>query len=291
MRHTQYISDKQKFYKLVYLLVFIFFLFLLVKSLSQSVLFAGKDRINLFVYDDHARYYSLSQTGSVDYMVEFNPDTEVIVPGGYNYYRFGALGWLVNQEKKPDIIKKTSSSATATFTDMYFYPGGSKIYYSANKSKGPDAPAFYKLLFYKSNANFFDRLYLVSQFLLDDHQSFNVLKNTSSQADFVKKYQGHFYQKTYRNDNKIVQIIYTNSYNNAANISNILEGNGIRVGDLTVREKESDRKCIVNEEGVAFSKTSKDIAGFFDCDLQHGKTGTFDIIIELNKAEHEWDIN
>lgn len=291
MGHTSIISDKHKFYKLVYLVFSLFFLFLLFKSLSQSLIFEKKDRINLVVYDDHARYYSLSQTGSVDYMAEFDPGQEVKVPGGYKKYRFGALGWLANQEKNPEIMKKAVSSATATFTDLYFYPGGSKIYYSNNKPQGPDVPAFYKLLLYKSNANFVDRLYIVSQFIFGSHQSFNQLNNNADQADFVKRYQGHFYQKTYRNDNSIVQIIYTDRYNNAVNISNILEGNGIRVGDLTQQDVRSSKKCVVRVEGKHVTETAKDIAKFFKCSVEDGKTGTFDIILELNKTEEEWDIN
>jgi len=285
------LSEKKSFYRVVYILVILFVLFLIIKTFSSSLFVKTKDRVNLLIYDREPQYYSFSQLGAVDYTVYFNPDDKIQVPGGYGAYRFGALGWLVKDQRQPTIFKKAFSTATSSMVDFYFYKGDGEIYYGGQTSKkAVSTPNFYKLLFYRSNANFFDRLYLWLKVVAGGRNSISMLPYKDSDS-FLKSFQGYLYQKTYRTENKNVKVIYSNSYNSAYNIVNILAGNGINVGDISEQKGHSSEACEVVEDGVKFSQTSRDISSFLGCKLRKSDAGVFDIIVVLGRKEAEWEVN
>lgn len=275
--------------------------FLLI-NLRDSAFFQKKDRLNIVTGDEKFFYYSLGLNDRVNYFISFYPDLEVTVPGGYGNYRLGALLKLASLEKNPDIIKKTYSLATSSMVDFYFYPtkvtDKVKVLFG-DKSADYSPPDFRLIFFGVSNAKFFDRLYIYLNLIGKSEGQFRVIENLNTvlrgnrkalaSGDFFEATQGIFYIKTYRNEQRSVQIVYTAGYKTAQQIGHILEGEGIRIADLS-QDQNLNKGCEVVEEGTANSETAKSIGRFFGCRLTFGKTGAYDIIFKLGEAEKEWEV-
>ena len=254
--------NKMHVFWISFVLLMIYFLY---SNLRSSAFFQKKDRINLVLSQDKFAYYSLGLTDEVNYFIPFIPDSKVIVPGGYGYYRLGALAKLASLEKDPDLFKKTYSMATSSLVDYYFYPSvsssGMEIIFG-KESSNFYLPGFYMLFFGKSNAHFFDRIYLYLHFLGKTNSQFKTVNVFTSRDqgnrtaffpnDFFESTQGIFYKRSYRSEQRNVQIVYTASYNTAQQLGQILEGEGIRVVDLTGSE-DKVKKCEIFENRKHFS--------------------------------------
>ena len=288
--------------KLFYFLIVVFIFYILFFKLRSSAFFQKKDRINLVINQDQIAVYSLGLEDRVNYFIPFYPDLNVIIPGGYGYYRLGALAKLVSLEKNPDLLRKTYSLMTPGFVDFYFYSSipSDKIEILFGKEKRDFfLPRFYLIFFAKSNARFFDRLFLYLQFLGKTKGQFKIIadiptkiegsRRVFSSNSFFEAYQGIFYKKTYRSEQRSVQIVYTKSYKTAQFLTQILEGEGIRVVDLSQTETK-EKNCSVYEDNEKFSETAKSISQFFGCRLSLGKTGAYDIILKLGGIEEEWEV-
>ena len=108
---------------------------------------------------------------------------------------------------------------------------------------------------------------------------------------FYKKFQGSFFQKTYRNYDINVQIIYTKSYKTALLLSQMIEGEGIRVVDLSSQDKFIKGCLLITNKEISTTKTYLRLADFFKCRLKIGETTVSDIILVLGDLEKEWAIN
>jgi hypothetical protein len=294
-------SSKRTTYVYIFLVVSILFYltFITMREFSRSLFVANKERLNLVFYGNESTFYSLSSKDPLDYAISFYPDLKVQIPGGYDFYRIGALGKLVSLENKPEIFRKTFSYATTTFIDIYFYSPKPDIYYGKNKVDEVKLPTVQTILFSPSNANVFDRLYLVSLFSNKRAQQIKTLGNAFEEVkendifyitdDFLKKYQGFFYRSVYREEKRNVQILYYGKYRAADAISKIMEGDGIRVSDISETDKQI-KQCVVKENVTSFSQTARDISTFFGCKLERGETDVYDIQVELGEKEDEWEM-
>ncbi len=281
------------------LLVFIVFLlfYVIYRNIASSVVLTKKDRLNIVFYSAKTVYYSLG-INDVSYVIPFPADMEITVPGGYGNYRVGAIGKLVSLEKKPDIFRKAFSAATGSFVNLYFYPRQTKIYYSNQNSKAT-MPGWSDIFLTNTNANFIDRLLIFWQIIhidANDHQEITDLPSVSEgqetvfdQDTFYKKYQGFFYKKTYRNLKDNVQILYTKSYQVALLLSKIIEGEGIRVVDISQSQISNlkSQNCVITYSKNALM-VANDLQKFFGCEKKEGNPDVSDIIITLGNLENEW---
>lgn len=282
-------SKKKKFTFHIALLIFAFyFLILIYRNITGSVFLNNKERINVVFYGDTPKFYSLSSV-DVNYLIKFPSEVEILVPGGYGKYRVGALGKLASLENKPEIMKKAFSSTTGTLVDLYFYPKDTEIYYNGLDEK--NFPKYSEVLFSGSNANTLDRLFLFFKFFDrndSDYKTITFKKNNFDAVQFRKDIQGNFYKKIYRRLGTNVQIIYQESYSTAMLFSNLLEGEGIRVVDLSKEKINNPKKCrvIMKKPDVV----SNAIGEFFGCERQVGETAISDIIFILGNLENEWAV-
>ncbi len=284
-------------------IIFVFFLiclfYYLFKSVTGSVFLKGRDKINVVFYGKDTRFYSLDQK-NISYLLFFPSSIKVVVPGGYGEYKVGAIDKLANLEKKPMIIGKTFSAATSTLVDLYFYPKKTSVYHQDNLNSN-EAPTFKEIFLTNSNANLVDRFFLLYFFRTNDKKVYQIidLKPFESEDNkalfdyngFYKKFQGSFFQKTYRNNDINVQIIYTKNYKTALLLSQMIEGEGIRVVDLSVQEKFTSGCLLVTSKKISITKTYRRLADFFKCRLKIGETTVSDIILQLGNLEKEWAIN
>lgn len=286
-------------YALIFVFIVVYLLYKVVNSFSQSLFITARDRINIIIYSAESTFYSLDKKDTRHYVMHFAPDLKMQVPGGYGNYRVGSLGKLVYLEKKPDLFSKTFSIATTGFVNYYFYPGTEEVFYGNEAPNTKKKAKISELLFSKSNASIFDRLYLILFFLRKNSEDFhtieyservNAIQNDVYFQDdsFVKESIGLLYQKLYRDEQKSIQILYNQNYNVAARIGNLLEGNGIRVNDLSLDINRA-KTCKVVESQPDHSKTAEDVANFFNCSLQKGSTDVYDIVFALGEIEGTWE--
>ena len=281
----------------------VIFLYLLFKSVSSSVFLKNKDRVNVIFYGPNTTYYSLG-FGDVSYFFSIPTNLEVEILGGYGYYRVGSLGKFITLESKPDLLRKTFSSVSSSFVYLYFYPKTNAIYYNEHLERF--SPGIKEIMLYGSNANPIDRLIIWFYFLGKPSTYYKKIdslprkkedgKDLFDREEFFKTYQGFFYKKTHRIIKDRVQILYTKSYKTASLISNVLDGEGIQVVDVTqIPNPKSqipniDNKCMVIEDNKKTSVTTKDIVAFFGCQFQKGETEVSDIILMLGNIEREWEV-
>ncbi len=280
--------------------VVIFLLYYLIKSITGSVFLKGRDKINVVFYGENTRFYSLDRK-NINYLLSFPNLVKVIVPGGYGEYKVGAVGKLASLEKKPEIIRKTFSAMTATLIDLYFYPKKIIVYHQ-DISNSNEAHTFKEIFLTNSNASLIDRLFLSIYFFTtnqkEDYQTINLkpfeLGHNNAIFDynsFYKKFQGSFFQKTYRNYDINVQIVYTKSYQTALLLSQMIEGEGIRVVDLSSQNKSIKGCQLITNKAISATKTFERLADFFKCSLKIGETTVSDIILVLGDLEKDWAIN
>ncbi len=290
-------KSKKALYVCVIVLLGIIFFSSVTSTVKKSLFFSRKDRINLVVYGQHTAYYSLGVRTAGNYIISFFPDIKLQIPGGYGAYRVGALGKLISWDKKPEILQRTFSLATYSFTDYYFYQGDQEVYFGSDSNFSlPQAQA---ILSAQSNATFLDRVYLVFAFLNKRKSDFQQIpihadKNRSGDAIFAadkfeKKYTGYLFQQTYRKEGKSVQIFYSDSYVDADRVGKMLEGNGVRVGDIS-QEGSLVRGCVIREDSDNISLTAAALINVFHCQWKKGKTDFYDILFQLGEKEKEWEI-
>lgn len=282
----------------IYIFLLLCLSYYLFKSITSSVFLKGRDKVNVIFYGEKARFYSFDRK-NVNYLLSFSNLVKVIVPGGYGSYKVGAIGKLASLENKPDIIGKTFSAATSTLVDLYFYQKKTDIYYDDSNLK--QTPTFMEILLTNSNANLVDKLFLLNIFSTNSKENFQIidLKPFESEGNnavfdynsFYKKFQGSFFQRAYRNDDINVQIVYTKSYKTAQLIGQMIEGEGIRVVDLSDQGNNLPGCLLVSNKEISKSKTFLRLEDFFKCRTQIGETTVSDIILELGGLEKEWAIN
>jgi hypothetical protein len=290
--------QSSKLLLLIFLILLCFFLYI---SLGRSLFFQKGDRVNLIVYGAEPAVYSLGLKDKVNYLIKFYPDLKVKVPGGYGYYRLGGLGKLVSLEKNPSLFKKTFSYVTSSFVNRYFYYPSEAIFYG--KSQPDRKGARISLLSFikqKSNGSFFDQLFFINFFLRNRLKDFIIINSFNDfvtkdgyfiAEDFFKEYQGYFYQPIFRQEKLNTQLIYKKDYQTAKMISNIIEGNGIRVVDISQKSQKGINGCLVVENRERFSQSAQALAGFFQCRLKKANPEISDIIMYIGKKEDEWEID
>ena len=285
--------------KLLFIIFFcLLFGYILLKNIQSSVFLMAKDRVNVVFYGQNTTFYSLGKN-DVSYFFTLSPNVEMLVPGSYGYYRLGALGKLISLEKKPDLLKKVFSGATSSFVDLYFFPSKPTIYYGETE-EGKSPFSLIDIFMNNSNGNVIDRLFLWLNLVQRQEGQDKKINNIPIKKEgqrliydyekFHKDYQGFFYKKTHRNLKDNVQIIYTKSYKTADLLSMIIEGEGIRVVDLTEKKMENNQCLIIENQEKNISQSAKDLSLFFNCSLKKGPTEVSDIILILGDLERKWTI-
>ena len=293
-------SKNKPYFKLTYavaVIIFIYIGFVFVRSLGRSIVLRKVDRINVAVYGEEALLLSFGLTDNVHYIVSFSHGDKVSVPGGYGRYAVGSLGKLASIEKDPELVARTFASMSSSYVDYYLFPNNSEVF----EKPDTDSPAYVpseiiRRLFSPSsttNASLIDKLYLSYLIGRMRSQDFVVLRSISqenadgelefSEKRFLKKYKGFFYHQTLREEGKELQILY-NSYPGAVTLSRVIEGQGIRVVDLSNEEEEIGEHCIVRYGKGQESRTSFYLSDRFGCKHEGGDTEGSDIILIMGSS-------
>lgn len=252
----------------------------------------------MVVYGAETAFYSFDRDATRHYVMYFPANLKMIVPGGYGSYPVGSLGKLVKLEQNPEIYKRTFSLVTTSFTDYYFYIDSAEVYYGDVVKEIQKKPSVRDILFMKSNANIFDRLYLALTVLRNNDDDFHIIEYSKEknaifndvhfqEDSFIKESIGLLYQKKFRDEQKSVQILYS-SYDIGRNIGALLEGNGIRVNDLSTNLAK-EKNCQIRIQENDTSETVMELSRYFQCPIRNGNTEVYDIIFILGDREKEWE--
>lgn len=268
----------------LFIILFVYLAVITFRTVTTSSIFKKKAHINVVVYGQDTHFYSLSKKTSTNYYMYLWPDIPLYVPGGLGRYRLGALGKLVSLEKNNDLYRNSFSYLTGSFIDYYVYPSGGSIYYGASGKDSLSLVNVAELMFNESNMNILEKIYVSYLFLKKSPSTFKVLKF----SDNVKKsYQGYFYNEAYRNEKLNVQILYTKSYTTSVAISQIIEGEGIRIVDIS-SDPQKRHRCELVDGTEGNSQTVASLSVFFHCPVIKGKTGGYDILFKLGELEESW---
>ena len=292
----QFLISKSSVIIIAFLLICLsYYLF---KTITSSVFLKDRDKINVVFYGEGTRFYSLDRK-NVNYLMSFSNSVKVVVPGGYGQYKVGAIGKLANLEKKPEIIGRTFSATTSTLVDLYFFQKKTLIYYDNLSLRW--APTFKEIFLTNSNANLIDRIFIYYIFSTNSRETFQIIdlnpfesggdNSTFDNNSFYKKFQGSFFQRTYRDYDINVQVMYKKSYKTAQLIGQMIEGEGIRVVDLSNQGRTIKGCLLITDKNTAMTNAFLRLADFFKCKTRIGETTVSDIILELGDLEKDWNID
>ncbi|MBU2103356.1 MAG: hypothetical protein KKF80_08150, partial [Candidatus Omnitrophica bacterium] len=241
-QNNQQFEKKNINKKILFISIAILIIGLLFNKFRHSLFITRPDRLNLVFYGQNTTFYSLDLENRIHYRINFSPDIRLIVPGGYDEYRVGSLGKLIKLENEPKLLRQTFSAALSNFVHLYFYPDNNLIYQQEN-NYSKSLPSIKQLIANKSNAGWLDRLYLFILFFIQGRE---INQNIASlvvtdkdndrvwqREDFMKKYLGYWYSKDLRQERAAAQVIYHENYRTALLLSNTIEGNGVKVVDLS----------------------------------------------------------
>ena len=294
----------------VYVYIFIAFLifygiFVAIRAIRNSAFLDQRDRVNIVFYGEEPKLLSFGLTDDVNYIVSFTNEDRADIPGGYGRYAVGSFGRLAEVERNKAIIRHAFASMTSTYIDYYVAPKKSLGVFVNSDAAEPtyQRGGLIRSLFSANtytNANFFDKIYLSWLIAKKRQSSFIPLKSTVvpgkngakpsfSEKGFQKKYKGFFYHQGLREESGEVQIRYQN-YASALVLSRIIEGQGIRVVDLSLGETLIHQRCIVRHNLSSKSKTVYFLLKRFSCLEQKGDAGGSDILFILGpELEKEWE--
>jgi len=273
---------------ILFFVVLLFFYFF-YRDVKKSILIKSNGKINVVFYGSTTRVFSLDN-GGTNYIISIPSQAKLLIPGGYGLYKTGSLGKLVSLEKKPDLYIRSFSAALSAFVNIYFYPYKNPIYYDDQKGEYL-IPSFREIFLGNSNASFIDRLILYSKTFNKNQNAFKIIEESErfEREKFNSRYLGIFYKQSYREIGEKVQISYSKSYKTAELISDMIEGEGIRVVDIDEKNGPIMKKCLLTARAEAKnSPTLMVLADFFGCNIKVGQPAVSDIILELGPLEEIW---
>jgi len=268
--------------------VFLILAYFLYKSYSASLYNSSLTRINIGIWGEHSYVLSLGKTTKQHHIFLFGNSYEVQVPGGLKGYKIGALGKLADLEKDPQLFIKAMGEGSGVFIHKYLQELDADIYYDdtwLDTLKFNDVKKeLLSKVFLPGDLNIFDRIFVYLA----------IRDSTPSQSTLVKVKKEVpdllLYDKVFRNEKQLVQILYSDSERTAYFISRLLENTGIRVADISKNTSETTN-CVIVESAKNFSQTSRFISSYFGCELREGDTGLYEVQWILDgKVENRWKL-
>jgi len=262
-------------------------LYIAYHNYSDSLYANPLSRINIGIWGKHAYVVSLSAKTNQHIIFTFPNSHVVQVPGGLKGYKIGALGKLAQLENDPFLFAKALGQGSGLFIHKSLHKDSNEIYYD-------DKPLTDNLdsiigeiknsVFLEGDLSIVDRIYLYS----------TISNAKSSQITLVNvgEYTQReiLFDRIFRNEKKLVQILYNLSQRTAYFLSINLENTGIRVADISANDKVT-KECSVTESTDKHSETAKFISKYFNCKLVTGNTGLYEIIWRLDTGvEDRWKL-
>lgn len=260
-----------------------------IRGLQTSLFGEPLSRVNIGYWGEHSYVLSLGRQSKQHYVFAYANSHTVEVPGGLAEYHIGALGKLSSLEQDRQIFPKALGEGSGVFIHRYLYQDRSKIYFDDTWVDRLDLSEIkrdltMRTLFASGNLSLFDRFFIL--FALQEAKSAQVTviqikKNTP---------QLLLYDRIFRQEKKLVQILHSGSERTAYSLARLLENAGIRVADIS-EDEDLRRNCTVVEPRRPFTQTAQFVGRYFGCSLEIGDTGLYDTVWRIgSKTAREWEI-
>lgn len=268
------------------------------RMVHNSLFFSQQDRIQILLYGKNTSVISLGLHDNVFYRSEFPADLKITIPGGYGFYRVGAIGKLQSLQNDMQLAQRSFSYASGAMIHYYFFIPDGTIFYGSNTNDTSPLANAQLFLTGTSNAQFLDRIFLLLFFMQKKEALWKDLTVSSfskndeiylDQIGMMKKWQGYFFDSTLRRENASIQLEYDQSYDAVQNIASLLDGSGIRVSDMSQRTNK-DPLCTITtgKNAVVVQSTVQALRSFFHCAVNTGDTGIYDILFSIGNLEKDW---
>ncbi len=272
-------------------LIFLF----LWREYAGSLFLNRRERISIGVFAETPFVYSYNRLTNLAHIVYFDPDIYVDVPGGYGLYRLGSVNLLGKIEnRRTEILTRTFEELAGIPVDIVIYPKAGEVvekasgqpfmdyfftYRSSDLSSGDNA---------LSTRNIFDRTILKGKFnlrndrlIMTDATEVYHLKSRKKNyfADKLDtRLKGFFYQQSLTNvPGKVVIYTSAEGYGAAKRISRRIEGAGLKVFEIELRDKLPPKCQIDNSK--ANEPAVRLLSDYYGCAIKGA--GTEDSFIRL----------
>lgn len=259
-----------------------------LRAYSSSRYSAKTDGINVGVWGRGVSYViSFSKNTNQYHVLSYQNSDTITIPGGLQQYRVGALGKVATLERDPLLLKKAMSQMSGLLLDGVVYQNTAEIFYDDEEKKPPRVADlvrdFRSRIGDSSDLGLLDRIYL--------YQKVGSMRTSNTQIFTHTKPQDLlFFDRKFRDEKRLIQIIYQRSQNTAIFLSHLLENIGIRVADIS-REDRGEPVCTVVEDTQKHSETALYLTRYFGCDLRVADTGLYEVIFSLGtETEQAWSL-
>lgn len=262
--------------------------YLLFQEYRQSLFSSPLARINVAIWGEHSYVISLGKTTRQHYIFLFPNSYEVMVPGGLKGYKIGALGKLSSLEKDTQLFAKAMGQGSGVFVHKYLFSSQTEIFEDDTWVESTNFSQMKKEIFAgilaPGDLNVFDRLFVYLSLQQAKPSQTTVVRVKGAVPELL------LYDKVFRNEKKLVQLVFSQSERTAYFIADFLENTGIRVADISKNPKQSSQ-CVIIESSDQFSQTSRFLSSYFDCNLTRGDTGLYEVQWFLNdEVENRWKL-
>ncbi|MEI7652818.1 MAG: hypothetical protein WCJ70_00880 [bacterium] len=265
--------------------------FLTFKSAYDKSLFVRKNsRAYVGIWLGKDTYVlSISQNIGQSHMLYFPPEQEVIIPGGLKGYKVGALGKVAHIAEDTKLYKKALSQISGLPIDEYLYLDTSEVFYAGSEVEdrtiGSITGEVRGALWSLRGTSLLNKIFL--------YQKLGNMRGSNTELYIkLKPDPVGMYDREFRSEKKLVQMIHSNTLDTAAFLAKLLEGVGIRVSDIGSQPPtEGGGECQVIERGTEQSATARYITDYFGCKYKLGDTGLYEVQFILSKPlVAEWKL-
>jgi hypothetical protein len=271
------------------LLVFLFCIGLYT-SYSNSLYAIAHNRSYIGIWlGDVAYVLIIGQHSGPHYILTYGAGRDVVIPGGLQNYKNGALGKISKLTKDDNLFRKALSQMSLLPLHRAAYLDTNDVYYDSKLISNDIkqvAESIKTKIWNLKNLSLLDKWYI--------YRSLSQLRNSNTDLYIKNKPdQAALYDRTMRNEKKLVQIVYPESYDTASFISQLLEGIGVRVSDIgSIGNDNIIKRCKVIESSTdKMSETAIFIKNYFSCEYEKGRTGLYEIQFQIGREViEEWRI-
>lgn len=290
-RHTRLLHVPASF-RLVVLGVGVLILLLVLISLAlrniQSSLFSESlSRVNIGYWGEHSYVLSIGRQSKQHTVLLFANSHPVRIPGGLAEYRIGALGKLASLEHDQQLYTKAMGAGSGVFIHRFVHESSQEVYYDDTWIHAQDFQAVRKELMLRTilergSLSLFDRLYVLFALQESKPSQVSIVRVDTTTPSLL------LFDKVFRQERKLVQLRYATSDRTAYALSKLLENTGIRVADISPSAKSAGA-CTIIESHKPSSHTARFLSTYFDCPIEVGDTGLYDVVFGMSpEIERVW---
>lgn len=252
----------------------------LYQQFSGSLFFREHDRITIGVYGTHPYVYSYNPTKKLAFVVQFDPEYQLNVPGGYGWYKLGSIDLLGKIEgKRAELLRQSFAELIGSPVDYVYYPKKAALVANSEKEfrdfYNNERQQIYSKTYTNSITNWIDKLLIRRVFnaredrlvYLDTADLFRQQRGEQRyDAELLdSRLKGLFYRDSLLSAGlKAIVVTKSVAYPAAKRILRQIEGVGIKVIEIEINDALKNRRCQIKGMGDLKWATRK-LALYYDC--------------------------